>query len=120
MLVELLPGDSNATLTSFPTSPMCGSGDGGLCPTAGCSSQLYAMMGDCTGEDKCLFGVASQPMADHAARSCMLLLAWGLGLSRCPQILSCILEIHGYCSSHVALGRTREGGALACRFIVDR
>jgi hypothetical protein len=79
VLVELLPGDSNATITSFPTSPMCGSGDGGLCPTAGCSSQLYAMMGDCTGEDTCVFGVASQPMADHAARSCTLLLAWGVG-----------------------------------------
>jgi len=79
VLVELLPGDRNATITSFPTAPLCGSGDGGLCPTAGCSSQLYAMMGDCTGEDTCLFGVASQPVVDPAARSDTLLLAWGLG-----------------------------------------
>ena len=74
VLIELLPGDSNATITSFPTAPICGFGDGGLCPT--CSSQLYARGGDCTGEDTCLFGVASQAMADP---SDTLLLAWGVG-----------------------------------------
>jgi hypothetical protein len=82
VLLELVPGDSSNNLTSFPKAPICGSGgdDGGLCPTAGCYSQLYAMLGDCTGDETCLFGVASAAAAPAgAARNATLLLAWAEG-----------------------------------------
>jgi hypothetical protein len=66
VLIELLPSGRPGypnNITCFPRAPICGSGGddddgGGLCPSVGCASQLYAMMGDCN-FNACVFGISS-------------------------------------------------------------
>jgi hypothetical protein len=87
LIIELLPAERGLAnnITSFPKAPMCGSGggDGGLCPSVGCSTMLYAMMGDCNGLT-CLFGVASRVVgktAPHSAHNgkVEVMIGWGSG-----------------------------------------